>query len=333
MEIDFFKTEISPLLPIPNKFGIENLYLKDETINPTHTFKDRLAVEMLSPIIENINNGKKISRTTFGSISYGNTAFSMGYFCRQLNRLYGSEIVNAICFIPRELRSRTIGPDTSGKYLLSSEMLKKINLDCQLIEIDLNGKIFREKDLEKLARNFGYCFENYVDVTEGLNRVSYEGIISEVIEQQLKQVPDYIIVPFGAGILCNEIKDYIQDKKFNSVVIPVSSGDPNTIAQMLYGPIWVDSNELINSGKAYTKHDKVDKKGRNRIPYLVYNVSDGEILNVLPDLHKIGISAEPSAASGFAILNRLQRISPEFNPEKHNVLVINTGNGLLNHLK
>jgi len=324
---------LSPLISIPNSFGIKQLFVKDESTNPTHTFKDRLAMVMLNPIIDEINSGRQVAKTTFGSISYGNTAFSMGYYCNKLNNQHGSEVVNAICFIPREIKSKTFGPDTSGNHIQATVILKKIKRDCHLVEIDLNEKVFREKDLEELARNTGYCFEKYVDVTEGLDRVSYEGVIAEVIEQQLKQVPDYIIVPFGAGILCNEIKDYIHDNKLNSVVIPVSTGDPNTIALMLYGPIWVDCNELLYNGKALTKHDKIDRKGRTRVPYWVYNVSDEEILNVLPDLNKMGISAEPSAASGFAILNRLQKISPEFNPEKHSVLVINTGNGLLNHLK
>lgn len=331
MKLDFIKREITPLIHLPNMLGIGNLYLKDETTNPTHTFKDRLAFEMLSPIIENINSERKIIKTTFGSISYGNTAYSMGYFCKQLNKFYGSEIVNSISFTPPEIKLKTFGPDTAGKYLHATVMLKKISEVCHIEEIDLEEKVFREKDLEELARKSGYCLENYIDVTEGLNRVSYEGIISEVVEQQLMSAPDYIIVPFGAGILCNEIMDYIQDHKLKSKVIPVSSGNPDTIAVMLYGPIWVNCNDLLENGKGFTRHELIDKKGRVRKPYLVYNVTDNEILTVLPRLKELNISCEPSAASGFAILHRLEEIEPDFNKNTHSVLIINTGNSFLNY--
>lgn len=185
--------------------------------------------------------------------------------------------------------------------------------------------------MEALARKSGFCLDNYINVTEGLNRPSYEGVISEVVEHQLKQAPDYVIVPFGAGILCNEIKDYLSDHNLKSKVIPVSAGNPDTIALMLYSPIWINCKDLNKNGQALTKQDGIDLKGRKRVPYTVYNVNDSEILSILPILNKLNISCEPSAASGFAILHRLKDISPEFDQDKHKVLVINTGNGFLNY--
>ena len=44
------------------------------------------------------------------------------------------------------------------------------------------------------------------------------------------------------------------------------------------------------------------------------------------------INAEPSGASGFAIIPKLTEIDPVFNPKKHSILVINTGDGLLNYI-
>lgn len=311
-------------------FGIASLYVKDESKNPTHTFKDRLAFEMLRPILNDIATGRKIKKTTFGSISYGNTALSLGYYCKQLNEQFGEEIVNAIAFIPPALKSKVFGPDSSGKKLRASEVLKKVNENCELIEIDLSAKLYRSEDLELLARKSEYCLEDFVDVTEGLNRPAYEAIISEAIEQQLKNIPDYVIVPFGAGILCNEIIDYIKDNNLKTKVIPVSSGNPDTLAVMLYGPIWVDTKGLVNKGIGLTSHDKIDLKGRIREPYYVYQVNEDEILSALQTLKQLKISCEPSGASGFAILPRLKEISPEFHPDKHSVLVINTGNSFLN---
>ena len=80
MQFEFPPLQTTPLKQFPNNFGIKHLFVKDETNNLTHTFKDRLAHEMLSPILNEINLGKQITKTTFGSISYGNTAFSMGNY-------------------------------------------------------------------------------------------------------------------------------------------------------------------------------------------------------------------------------------------------------------
>lgn len=320
----------TPIHAMHHSFGVSLLYVKDESKNPTYTFKDRLAYEMLRPIINDIEAGKNIKKTTFGSISYGNTALSLGYYCKKLNEQYGEEIVNPIAFIPPVLKSKIFGPDTSGRTLKALEVLNRVNENCDLIEIDLTEKLYRSKDLELLARKSGFCFENFVDVTEGLNRPAYEGIIAEVIERQLKNIPDYVIVPFGAGILCNEIVDYIKDHSLKTKVIPISSGSPDTLAIMLYGPIWVDTKGLVSKGIGLTSHDKIDLKGRVREPYYVYQVNDDEIISALQTLKQLNVSCEPSGASGFAILPRLKEISPEFNSAKHSVLVINTGNSFLN---
>jgi threonine dehydratase len=320
----------TPLIPLNGAFGVSNLLIKDETYNPTHTFKDRLAFEMLSPIIEKLRNGEPVQQTTFGSISYGNTILSLGYYCQQLNNAVGKEIVSAVGFVPRKLYRKVFGPDTSDAYLDASKLLNLVNKNCKLVNINLEEKIYREKDLEKLARENDACFENFIDVTEGLDRPAYVKIIKEVIESQLKSSPDYVIVPFGAGILCNEIIDYIDDNNLKTKVIPVSSGNPETIATMLYGPIWVDTNSLSSTGKGLTRHDLIDRKGRIRNPYLVYQVYDKEIMCALKTVSALGVSCEPSGASGFAILHRLKNIVPEFDSKRDRVLVINTGNSFLN---
>lgn len=321
----------TPLVNIGGLFGIRNLYMKDETKNPNHTFKDRLAYEMIHPIIDAINKGEPFKKTTFGAISYGNTAFSMGDYCEKLNKANREKVVNALIFFPPKLIGSKYGPDTEGQILPLQKVLDKISKKCDIIEIDLNKKVYSEEDLKEIALKNGKVLEEYVDVTDGLDRPAYAKIIIEAIENQLKKEPDYVIVPFGAGILCNEVIDYIKDKKLQTKVIPVSSGDPNTIAIMLYGIIWVDTPALLKKGKGYSKHKGKDKKGRDREPYLVYHVSDKEILNAMKILKENNFTAEASGAAGFAILHRLKEIDKNFDNQNHSVLVINTGNGLLNY--
>jgi len=323
----------TPLDKYQDLFGVQTLFVKDETINPTHTFKDRLAYEAVRPIMEAINLNKSFLRTTFGSISYGNTAHSLGYYASKLNQAAKEKIVSVACFIPPYLKEKTFGPNTEGQAISPQTYLAKMfnnYAEAQSIEIDLSKQIYRSEDLEKIARAEDVVLDRFIDITEGLDHPVYVNIIKEVVEQQLKAAPDYVIVPFGAGILCNEILDYISDNKLTTKVIPVSSGDPETIAIMLYGPIWVDTKALLEKGVTMTRHMIPDKKGRSREQYLVYHISDKEIIEAMEILRKENISAEASGAAGFAILPRLKYIDPNFRSQKHSVLVINTGNGLLN---
>lgn len=323
----------TPLNKYSGLFGVQTLFTKDETENPNRTFKDRLAYEAVRPVMEAINLNQNFVRTTFGSISYGNTAYSMGYYASALNTEAKGKIINVVSFIPPSLKDKNFGPNTEGQFVPPKTYLRKIFngfSDADYIEIDLTKQIYSSGDLERIAQAKGFVADEFVDVTEGLDRPAYVNIIVEAIEQQLKSAPDYVIVPFGAGILCDEIIDYVTDNQLSTKVIPVSSGDPNTIAVMLYGPIWVDTKSLLEKGSAMTRHKIPDKKGRSRKQYRVYHVADEEIVDAMKILRQTGISAEASGASGFALLPRLKKIDPDFDLQKHSVLVINTGNGLLN---
>lgn len=312
-------------------YGAKKLLIKDETTNPTYTFKDRLAYEMIRPLLEQVKRGEEPTITTFGSISYGNTAKAMGYYVAALNEMAGKEVARALAFVPPHLCERTFGPDTEGNMVPAESVIEDLKKTCTIVPIDLSKKIYRPKDLEELAREHGAVIGEFIDITEGLDRPAYVNIIIEAVEQQLKSAPDYVIVPFGAGILCNEIIDYVNDKGLATKVVPVSSGNPDTIAIMLYGPIWVDTQALEKEGRAYSRHEPIDRTGRNREPYMVYNVSDEDIREAMTKLKSSGITAEPSGASGVALLKHLSSIHPEYDPLNDSVLVINTGNGLLNY--
>lgn len=313
-------------------YGAQHLLIKDETKNPTYTFKDRLAYEMIQPLSEQLKRNEEPTVTTFGSISYGNTAKAMGYYVSLLNQLAGKEVARAIAFMPPHIETRTFGPDTEDRLISGKKIIEDLAKTCTIIPIDLTAKLYRSADLEALAREHKAVIGEFVDITEGLNRPAYVNIIIEAVEKQLATAPDYVIVPFGAGILCNEIIDYVNDKKLTTKIVPVSSGKPDTIAIMLYGPIWVDVAALESNGQALSRHEPVDRKGRPRNPYTVYNVSDEAMREAMTELKQINITAEASGASGVALLKDLKKIHPEFNPKQDTVLVINTGNGLLNYV-
>ncbi|MEK7227969.1 MAG: pyridoxal-phosphate dependent enzyme, partial [Patescibacteria group bacterium] len=218
--IDNFIPKNTPIVSLDGLFGVARLYMKDESKNPTNTFKDRLAFEMIRPTVEKFKSGVVPEKITFGSISYGNTAKAMGYFSRLVNKIIGEDIIKSVAFTPPSLSERTFGPNVRGQTVSAVSVIGNIKKDCIVTPIDLKEKIYRSKDLEDLARSRDLVQGEFVDITEGLDRPAYVNIIIEAIEQQLESVPDYVIVPFGAGILCNEIIDYIADKKLHTKVIP-----------------------------------------------------------------------------------------------------------------
>jgi len=316
----------TPIIKINGMLGITHFYIKDESTNPTHTFKDRLSFHLIKQFVKDIEKNKK---NYFGCISYGNTAYSLGYYCNEINKLYNKEICEAIVFVPSKLKEKTLGPDTDGKYVKAISMLKEISRYCKIIKIDIDKKFYTDNDLLEKAKCRFPEIEIFKNISEGLEYPVYDELFIESVDD-LKTVPDYIIVPFGAGILCNEIIDYINDRKLKTKVIPVSTGNPNSIALMLYGPYWVDTKSLLQYGKGETLYNKIDKKGRLREPYYVYNIQEEDILDSLIELKKLQISSEPSAAAGFAMVKNIKNIYSKFDPKKDVVLVINTGNGLLN---
>jgi threonine dehydratase len=292
--------------------GFRNIFVKDESTQLNGTFKDRLSLKALKHYPEG---------TTFGVISYGNTAVSLV----RLN-LEAGLYHRVVVFVPEGFEDWLFGPSTSNTVLQAKTILNELKAHAEVVPVNLTSKVLTDNDLYQLALAHEVKITNFVNVTEGLNIPAYVDIIKEVIEQ-LGYTPDICIVPFGAGILCNETKDYLESIG-HGVVIPISVSSPASIARMLYGPIWVDTKELQNVGIAYSRHRSPDLTGRSREPYPVFLVREEEINEGLKIARNIGISAEPSGSAGFGILARLNKIYPLVNPDNDTVVIINTGNGI-----
>src|SRR5205823_7815678 len=121
------------------------------------------------------------------------------------------------------------------------------------------------------AREHGGYEGQVVNITEGLDVPAYVDIIAEAVDQR-GRTPDVCLVPFGTGILCNEIIDFLTDT--SCTVVPLSVARRDSIARMLYGPAWVDVDELAQRGVSWTRHRSPDATGARRTPYRVFGVSE-----------------------------------------------------------
>lgn len=307
-------SEPTPLLSLRPIGAHRNVFLKDESVHPSGTFKDRLARRA-------IQNGRH--DTLFGSISYGNTAVSFAQACAS------TDWARFVAFVPAGFAEWSFGPSSSGGRASGADFVDAVRAKgAAVLEVDLEAGVLDDIALERLAWAAGLLTNReFVNVTEGLSEQAYAAIGSEAM-LQLGEPPDICIVQFGAGILANELHDVFLSASAQTLVIPISTPDPRSMAQMLYGPIWTDVGALETDGHAMSRHPSPDRTGRTRDPYKVYRVSEPQIAKGLAIASELGISAEPSGSAGLGFLDALQEIVPSYDGDKHRVLVINTGNGI-----
>lgn len=294
--------------------GNSNVYLKDESSNPTNTFKDRLAELAIS---------SAVNPTLFASISYGNTAVSFAH------RLSDDPNHIFLAFVPNGFKNFVFGPSSFGTFIKGQDYLNFIlSKKSHVIEVDLMDQILRPADLKAMAdmHGIGKSLE-FCDVTEGLEQPAYAAIVEEAL-MQMPIHPDYCVIQFGAGILANETIDVLRRICRHTKIFPISTPDPESIAKMLFGPIWVDSKELRRDGFAPNRHQLPDRTGAVRPPYKVFLVTEDAIEAGLKIASDNSISAEPSGAASLGFVRSLRTIDPNYSPSQHSVLLVNTGNGI-----
>ena len=93
----------TPLLNIGALAGISKLFIKDESTHPTGTFKDRLAAAALRQFPPG---------TSFGAISYGNTALSFAHAIRRAKQ--EGLHYRFVAFIPQDMHEWNLGPSSYG---------------------------------------------------------------------------------------------------------------------------------------------------------------------------------------------------------------------------
>lgn len=211
--------------------GFSNVWLKDESYNPTGTHKDRMAWEIVVTYRDFLRakqrgqlNG---SLPAMSVISSGSAAIAIQ---TQLKK-YG---------LPN-LRVLT-DAGTNPEVLKS---IKKIG--CGIFETDLNKKPFNWKEILALTHN-----PNGFDITsnEALDPTTrfYDWLSYEIINSS----PEYCFIPFGTGNLFEnilninkkEVSTANHDPRFKGNIkllrkcnfLGATSNNPKTKAEKLYSP-------------------------------------------------------------------------------------------------
>ncbi|MFN2614628.1 MAG: threonine synthase [Actinomycetota bacterium] len=169
---------LTPLVPAPRlgaELGLRDLWIKNDTLNPTHSFKDRVVSVALTV-------AREFGFTTVACASTGNLANAVAAHAAHAG-------LDAYIFIPSDLeRGKVVATAIYGPKLVAVEgTYDDVNRLCS-----------------EIAGEYEWAFVN-VNVrpyyAEGSKSLAFE-----IAEQLGWRAPDHVVVPIASGSLLTKIK-------------------------------------------------------------------------------------------------------------------------------
>jgi threonine synthase len=299
----------TPLLKLEKfgrRIGLRNVYLKDESYNPTLSFKARGISCAISKAVE-----LKINRV--GIPTAGNAGGALSAYCARAG-------IKCIVTAPR---------DTPELIL---QEIRSYGADLYLVD----GSI---SDCSKFIRSLGGVFDMST-MREPYRLQGKKTIGFEIIEQLSWNVPDWIIYPTGGGtgligiwLAIDEfIKAGLIERKFPKMVAVQSSGCAPVVEAFRRGEsrvkFWKDARTIAYGLKVPEPFagrlilEILDSSGGEAI-----SVDDSEIIQMQRYLAKVeGILSCPEGSATAVALEKLV----EFNKIKDDdiVVIFNTASGI-----
>jgi len=173
----------------------DNIWLKDESHNPTGTHKDRMAWEVTIQAVH--NHWKEISL-----ISSGGAASAI----QHLFNLYG---------VATKLK---VLMDVHTEQGIVKSLEK---MGCKVFLHDLRDKMLLSSEIKKLTENHEGVDITYRSTLDGNNMIYYDWLSYEILNFE----PDYCIIPFGTGDLFINLLNIVE-KEVNTDSLKLQNGDP-----------------------------------------------------------------------------------------------------------
>jgi len=282
--------------------GISNLWIKDESKNPTGSFKDRESIVAINMALE-------LGINDLLTVSSGNAAVSTSAYAQKAG-------LTSICLVPKNL--------SVGKRILLSLYGAKIR--------------FVGGDYEQIYRQVIDHSDSAWNVTPGLNPYKEEGVKSlgfEIWEEL--GVPDLIVVPCGNGTLLWAVfKAFWELKilgKINNlprmIGVQISGAAPlaRAFSQKQEFVVLESAPDSIAEG-IIARESYSSPKVMQILKMIVGEIIEISELELKKALKEIitdeSIIPEPTSAAAFAGLKKLTGI------ENKTVVVVNTASGVKN---
>lgn len=305
----------SPKFPATPTYTIEvpgysNVWLKDESYNPTGTHKDRMAWEIVVTyrdfLLARERGQIDGSLPAMSIISSGSSAIAIQ------TQLKKYELPNL-----RVLVDADINPE-----ILQS--MKKIG--CEIFETDLGKKPFHWKEILTLTHNSGGFDITSSEALDPTTRF-YDWLSYEIINSS----PEYCFIPFGTGNLFEnvlninkkEVSTQNHDPRFRGNVeilrtcnfFGATTNNPKSKADKLYSP----HLPFVHYDEQWIRlYRYAGFCGPESNVYLLNEQYLDKALQIAEDQK---INCEPSGIAGLALLLQMENKIP--NNKK--ILIVNTG--------
>lgn len=291
--------------------GFSNVWLKDESYNPTGTHKDRMAWEIVVTYRDFLL-AKQRGQTTgplpaMSIISSGSAAIAIQTQLRKYALPNLKVLVDA-----------SISP---------ANLSQMEELGCEIYETNLSRKPLHWKDILTLTHNpdgFDITSSEALDPTTRF----YDWLSYEIINSS----PDYCFIPFGTGNLFENILNINKKEVSTSNHDPRFSGDVEVLRRCNFMAA-TTNNPRSKADKLYSPHlpfVHYDEQWMRLYRYAgfcgpasnVYLMKE-EYLNQAIDIaYELHINCEPSGIAGLALLLQLQ----DTVSKDKKILIVNTGN-------
>lgn len=295
---------------LADNLGISELYIKDDTRNPSASFKDRASAVIVKRVIETVDEDKRIIATA----STGNAASSLACMSASVG-------IKNIIFVPETAPV----PKITQLLVFGATVIM------------VKGSYDNAFDLcVKACEQFGWYNRN-----TGYNPYTREGkktAAFEICEQLEWEVPDKVFIPVGDGNIISGIwKGFLEFKKIGFIdklpkLVAVQAENSNAVYKAF--------NEKLNNIEPVSGETvcdsisvKIPRDGLSAVIALresegfAINVTDKEVLIAMKEFaSRTGVFAEPSAVSTYAALKRA--ISEKKVEKGDSVLLLITGSGL-----
>ena len=286
--------------------GFENLWLKNDGLNPSGSLKDRASFLVVA-------EANRIKEKSIVTASTGNAASALAAVCASDNK-------KAIIFVPGSAPKAKL----IQMYLYSAEVIKVKGTYDDAFKMSIE---YTENN-PGLNRNTAY----HPLTIEGKKIAGLE-----IFAQNNFKVPDTIIIPVGDGVIISGIYKAFYDLKEAGLIeklprlICAQAEKSNAIHNFIQTGVYknaenpktvADSISVSVPSNAYLAKRAVEESKGFSV-----TVTDEEILNAQKILAgKTGIFAEPSSSATAAALLKLK--DSDLLDKKEQIVLLITGNGL-----
>ncbi|MCX6804244.1 MAG: PLP-dependent lyase/thiolase [Candidatus Diapherotrites archaeon] len=290
--------------------GFSNVWLKDESFNPTGTHKDRMAWEMVV-IYRDFLIAKKRGQVSedlprLSLISSGSAAIAIQTMLRKYN------LPNLNVLVDENMRKELVS------YLE--------RLGCDVYKCDLRKKSLDWKEVLELTHN-----ERGFDITSadafGPTTNYYDWLSYEVLNSS----PEYCFIPFGTGNLYQNILNVNKREVSSKFHDPRFFGNPEVLKNCsFFGS--TTNNPSSKAEKLYAPHNPFSFYNEQWIHIFrsagycneasgVYTIEEDFLNEAILLGQELRINAEPSGIAGLALLLQMRHSIPS----DKKILIINTG--------